>query len=123
MIGALVVGFARLCVTRAADAIGSSELSPLLDEICEKRPDDDAKLVVAVARVVGEKVYPKELVEEFIRSIKESNVLPRAVLSHAVARRFYLDPPDRGIRDSACSLLGIDVRRLPPSSGGSRPKR
>ena len=123
LIGAIVSGIARICVTRAAEAIGSSELVPLLDKLGGKLSDEDSKLILLVAKINGEREYPKEAVEDFLAGVKPANVLPRSVLSHAVARRFYLDPPERGIRDSACALLGIDVRNVPETAKGRRPRR
>jgi len=117
MIGVIVCGIARLCVSRSADAIASSELKPLLLKLEQSEIDQETQLIILVARIIGDKTYPKEDVEDFIKSLKSSNVIPVSVLSAAVARRFYLEPPERGIRDSACKLLGIDVRKLP---GGSR---
>jgi len=110
LIGTLVVAIANICVARAADAIGSAELSPLLDRLESGTTDADSRLILLVARICGERGYPKELVEDFVNSLKPANVLPVSVLGHAVARRFYLDPPNRALRDSACRLLGIDVR-------------
>lgn len=110
LIGTLVVAIANICVARAADAIGSAELSPLLDRLASGTTDADSRLILLVARICGERGYPKELVEDFVNALKPANVLPVSVLGHAVARRFYLDPPNRALRDSACRLLGIDVR-------------
>lgn len=110
LIGSLVVAIANICVARAADAIGSAELSPLLDRLASDTTDADSRLILLVARICGERGYPKEPVEDFVGSLKPANVLPVSVLGHAVARRFYLDPPNRALRDSACRLLGIDVR-------------
>lgn len=115
MIGAIVVGIARTCVGRAADAMGSFELEPLLERLDRDLGDPDSKLIILVARIIGERTYPKELVEDFARMLKPSNILPMAVLSSTVATRFYLEPPERAVRESACSLLGIDVKRLPSS--------
>lgn len=120
LIGAIVSGIARICVTRAAEAIGSSELVPLLDRMGGQLGDEDSKLILLVAKVNGEREYPKEAVEDFLVGVKPANVLPRSVLSHAVARRFYLDPPERGIRDSACAALGIDVKTVPDVVKGER---
>lgn len=113
MIGALVSGIAKTCVGRAADAIGSAELKPLLAKLESEATDADARLTLLVAKISGEKVYPKESVEDFVRSLKVANILPLSVLAFAVARRFYLEPPERRVRDSACHLLGIDLKRLP----------
>jgi hypothetical protein len=57
-------------------------------------------------------------VEDFVLSLKASNVLPLSVLSSTVARRFYLEPPERSVRDSACKLLGIGFKKLPSRFGG-----
>jgi hypothetical protein len=100
-------------VGRAADAIGSAELKPLLAKLESEATDADARLTLLVAKISGEKVYPKESVEDFVRSLKVANILPLSVLAFAVARRFYLEPPERRVRDSACHLLGIDLKRLP----------
>lgn len=118
LIGAIVSGIARTCVARAAEAISSSELVPLLDKMDGKLDDQDSKLILLVAKVNGERDYPKEAVEDFLIDVKPANVLPRSVLSYVVARRFYLDPPERGIRDSACATLGIDVKNVPERSKG-----
>jgi hypothetical protein len=120
MIGALVSGIARACVGKAAEAIGSAELTPLLEKLTESLADEDSKLILLVAKVVGEREYPKEEVEDFVKDLRASNILPISVLAFTVARRFYLDPPERGIRDSACRLLSIDVKRLPEPSKGKR---
>lgn len=109
-IGMLVIAIANICIARAADAIGSPELSPLLDRLASDTTNADSRLILLVARICGERGYPKELVEDYVNSLKPANVLPVSVLGHAVARRFYLDPPNRALRDSACRLLGIDVR-------------
>jgi len=113
MIGAIVAGVAQTCVGRAADAMASFELEPLLQRLDKELNDQDSRLVTLVARVMGERLYPKDIVEDYIGSLRPANVLPRTVLAGAAASRFYLDPPPRQVRDSACALLGIDVKHLP----------
>lgn len=116
VMGLMVLSVARLGVIRAADTMGAAELEPLLEHLEAGDPDEDTRLILLVAKIVGEKNYPKEEVEDFVRSLGASNVLPVGVLAAAVAQRFYLDPPDRSIREGACALLGIDQKSLPPKS-------
>jgi hypothetical protein len=118
LIGAVVAGIAQTGIGRAADALGSAELKPLLDRLEAECTDIDSKLFLLVAKISGEKIYPKEAVEDFVLSLKASNVLPLSVLSSTVARRFYLEPPERSVRDSACKLLGIGFKKLPSRFGG-----
>jgi hypothetical protein len=118
LIGAIVAGIAQTGIGRAADALGSAELKPLLVRLEAECSDIDSRLILLVAKISGEKIYPKEAVEDFVLALKASNVLPLSVLSFTVARRFYLEPPDRSTRDSACKLLGIGVKTLPRRVGG-----
>lgn len=113
LIGAIVTGIAKTCISRAADAMTTTELKPLLDRLDKECTDVDSQLILLVAKVTGNRMYPKEAVEDFIKTLKPSNVLPASVVSFAVARRFFLEPPDRQIRDSACKLLNIEVKSLP----------
>ncbi|MGN6320504.1 MAG: STAND family AAA ATPase [Dyella sp.] len=112
MIGSIVAGIARACVGRASEAIGAFELEPLLARLEQDLTDPDSKLFLLVARIIEEKNYPKESVEDYVKGLKQSNILPISVLSMIVASRFYLDPPERYVRDSACALLGIDLKPL-----------
>lgn len=118
LIGSLVFAIANICMARASDAVGSAELEPLLAKLSDDAEDIDTKLMLLVAKVSGERDYPKERVEDFVVGLKPSNLLSRSVLGHAVARRFYLDPPNRRVRDSACRLLGIDVKPVTSSPVG-----
>lgn len=116
LIGALVLAVARIGIIRAADTMAAAELNPLLKELEKSATDEDTKLILLVARVIGDKNYPKESVEDYVNHLSGANVLPVGVLATAVAQRFYLEPPSRSVRESACNLLGIDVKKLPPKS-------
>jgi hypothetical protein len=118
LLGAVIGGVAKSIVGRTADALASRELLPLIERLelsaAAKEPvDRDALLVLVVARVAAEIDYPKERVEEFLRSLKDADVLSRGALAHAVVRRFYLHPPLHAIRDSACARLGIEMKQVP----------
>lgn len=117
VMGVIVQGVAKTLVGRTADAIASTELLPLISALEEKQDlDHDDRLFLLAARLVADKVYPKEQVEDFIHKTKPSDILARSVLANSVARRFYLQPPAYQIKSSACKLLGIEVRQLPPST-------
>ena len=91
-------------------------MEPLIEHLEGDSPDEDTRLILLVAKIIGDKNYPKEQVEDYVRGLGASNVLPVGVLAAAVARRFYLEPPDRSTREGACALLGIDQKKLPPKS-------
>ncbi len=78
-VGVLVQGIAKTLVTRTADAIASTELLPLIDALEEKHDlDGDDRLFLLAARLVADRLYPKELVEDYVRSIKPADILTQA---------------------------------------------
>lgn len=115
LVAAVVGGIARHLVSRAADAFATRDLMPLIDRLAETAEQDDDQddiLIVLVARIMADSNYPQERVDGFLRKIKPADVLSHSALAYAVARSFYLQPPPRAIRDSACAKLGIRVRNV-----------
>ena len=127
LLAAVIGGIAKSIVTRCADVFGTRDLIPLIERLEELYQGDkfvDNQLVLLVARVSAEKKYPRERVESMLKKMKDADILAHAALAHAVARSFYLNPPPRAIRDSACSRLGITVKTLPKlPQGGNRDGR
>ncbi|WP_329835769.1 metallophosphoesterase [Stenotrophomonas geniculata] len=120
LLAAVIGGIAKGVVGRAADVVATKDLVPLIDSIEEdaiSTSDRDLELMMLCARVSAEQVYPQERVNRFLKKISNGDVLSHDALAHCVARMFYLSPPPRAVRDSACSRLGIRVRNIPTSGG------
>lgn len=112
LIGMLVISTSRMCLGRAANAISSYELMPLLRIMDQRLGGQDEKLVILLARLAAEKDYPEIHVNNFLTKIKDSDILSRNMLAWSVSRRFYLNPPPHGLRDSACKRLGIEQKEI-----------
>lgn len=112
LIGMLVIATSRMCLGRAANAISSYELIPLLKIMEQKLEEQDENLVILLARIAAENEYPENQVNRFLTRIKDSDVLSRNLLAWSVSRRFYLNPPPHGLRDSACKRLGIEQKNI-----------
>lgn len=116
LVGAIVGAIAKSLVAKAADALASRELLPLIEKMEENSNEinnKDSLLILLVSRVMAEIDYPKERVELYLKNLKKSDILSRGALAHSVARRFYLQPPPHAVRDSACARLGIEIKRIP----------
>jgi len=117
LISIVISGVATGLVGRAAEVTAAKDFVPLI-EILEANAravgDLDRELVALCSLVVAEQRYPREKVEDFLRRTPESDLLSRFALASSVVRAFYLQPPDRAVRDSACARLGIKIKALPP---------
>lgn len=111
-IGLLVIGIGRTCVARVSESLASAELTPLIDRLMETEKDEDSQLILLVAKLAGEKDYPDRQVNLIAEKIRKTNILSRSILRWAVARRFYLDPPEHALRDRVCSMLDIEIKKL-----------
>lgn len=116
LIANVVGGIAKGLVGRAADVIATRDLIPLIESIEEdavRDKDLDLELITLCARISAEQSYPQDRINSILRRIPESDILSYAALSHSVARMFYLSPPARAVRDSACARLGIRQANIP----------
>jgi len=124
LIANVIGGIAKGLVGRAADVVATRDLVPLIEDIeddAARDNDVDLELIALCARISAEQSYPQDRVNSILRKIPDSDVLSRAALSHSVARMFYLSPPARAVRDSACARLGIRQANIPLlSTRGSR---
>lgn len=119
LIANVVGGIAKGLVGRAADVVATRELIPLIDSIEEKAiltADVDLELIVLCARIAADQAYPQDRINSILRRMPSRDVLSHAALSYSVARMFYLSPPPRAIRDSACARLGIRQASIPINS-------
>lgn len=113
-IGAIVFGIARVCIIRVAEGFSSRELSPFVDSLSASSADSsDVQLFALVAKVLGSKSYPQEEVNRYLKGLSASNILPQGVLASATVRKFFVDPPPREMKLSVCSMLKINVKKLP----------
>ncbi len=116
LISAIIGGIAKSIVARASEVMAAPDLLPLIERLEEIHAKDevlDNQIVFLVARVIAEKDYPRERVEGMLKRIREADILTHAALAHSVVRSFYLNPPPRAVRDSACAKLGIKIEKIP----------
>jgi len=120
LIAAVVGGIAKGLVNRAADVVATKDLMPLIDSLeddARTEIDLDLELIALCARISADQSYPQARVNGLLRRLPNGDVLSRAALAHSVARMFYLTPPSRSVRDSACERLGIKLKNIPAKLG------
>lgn len=116
LIANVIGGIAKGLIARAADVIATKDLIPLIENIeqeASRAGDLDLELITLCARISAEQSYPQDRVNSILKRIPESDILSYAALSYSVARMFYLSPPARAVRDSACARLGIKQKNIP----------
>ncbi|WP_193552755.1 metallophosphoesterase [Xanthomonas arboricola] len=123
LVASVVGGIAKGLVSRAADVAATRDLLPLIESIeddAKKDGDVDVELIMLCARISAEQDYPSSQVNALMKKLPPSDVLSHAALAHSVARMFYLTPPNRAVRDSACERLGIKLKNIPASFNSRR---
>jgi predicted MPP superfamily phosphohydrolase len=110
----VVTNIALVACTRAADALSSQELLPLLDELDARSTDKFDQLVLLGARLNVQGGFPGKRVAAFVETLPTAMQLAMSVVRRFVSRRLFYNPPDRAVKQSVCRLLEIELHPAAP---------